>query len=185
MAQGTSLVELLVGALPWLKRRATLRARWGMPGEGDAAGAAWYFDLTRKLAGRAAVVDDKTWSDLELPRFFTGVDTTLTPIARQYLFAQLRTYEYADDEIDRRYHAYEALRSNQELRENLRLALRPLATDSAAHMPELLLGPEPERVPLQTLVIPCMLLAIAAIPLAILHLLPVWLCAIPFLINAL
>src|SRR5277367_5799251 len=97
------LVKKLVGFLafffPWLKRREALRARWGLPGEGNAAGASWYFDLTRKLADRAAVVDDKTWSDLEFPRIFRNLDTTLTPVGRQYLFAQLRTYEFDKDEL--------------------------------------------------------------------------------------
>jgi hypothetical protein len=168
---------------PWLKRRVQLRERWGLPGEENGFRASRYFDLTRKLSDRAAVVDDKTWSDLEFPRFFTTVDTTITAIGRQYLFHQLRTYEFDTGEMDRRYRAYEILGANRELREDIQLGLKPLEIDSAAHMADLLLGPEPERIPLQHLVLPCMLLAIVAIPVSIAHLAPLWLCAIPFVVN--
>jgi DNA mismatch repair ATPase MutS len=168
---------------PWLNRRAELRARWGLPGDGDGARAGRYFNLTRKLSDRAAVVDDKTWSDLEFPTFFRALDISVTPIGRQYLFHQLRTYEFDQDELDRRHGAYEVLGAHRELREDIQLALKGLKIDSAAYMADLLLGPEPEKIPLQHLVVPCMLLAIIAIPVAIAHLAPLWLCAIPFLIN--
>jgi hypothetical protein len=183
MGFAKKLHTLLAFFFPWLKRREALRARWGLPGEGNAAGASWYFDLTRKLAGRAAVVDDKTWSDLEFPKIFHAIDTTLTPVGRQYLFAQLRTYEFDQEELNRRYHLYERLQANQRLRENVQLALKPMRVDSAAHLADLFLGPEPERVPYHGLVLPCMLLAIAAVPIAAAHLLPAWLCAIPFCVN--
>jgi MutS domain V len=177
------LIGILAFIFPWLKRREALRARWGLPGEGNAAWASWYFDLTRKLAGRAAVVDDKTWSALEFPKIFRLIDSTLTPVGRQYLYAQMRTYEFGEEALDRRYRLYERLQSNQRLRENIQLALKPMKVDSAAHLADLLLGPEPERVPYHGLVVPCMVLAIAAIPIAAAHLIPVWLCAIPFFVN--
>jgi MutS domain V len=177
------LIGFLAVFFPWLKRREVLRARWGLPGEGNAAGASCYFDLTRKLAGTAAVVDDKSWSDLEFPKIFQIIDTTLTPVGRQYLFAQLRTYEFDTEELSRRYHLYQRLQSHQRLRENIQLALKPMKVDSAAHLADLFLGPEPERVPYHGLVLPCMLLAIAAVPIAAAHLLPAWLCAIPFFVN--
>jgi predicted ATPase len=169
--------------MPWVKRRAELRARWGLPGEGDAARATWYFDQVRRLLDPAAVVDDKTWSDLEFPTLFKSIDTTITPIGRQYLFAYLRTYEFDQEEQDRRRQAYEVLGSNQALREKIQLTLKPLAVDSAAYMADLFLGPEPEKVPYHGLVVPCTLLAIAAIPVAIAHLAPFWVCMLPFIAN--
>jgi predicted ATPase len=177
------LIALADQLLPWRKRRASLRARWGLPGDKDGSGARWYFDLTRQHASRAAVVDDKTWSDLEFPRFFTVIDTTITPIGRQYLFERLRTYEYATEEMDRRLHAYEVLGSNRKLREDIQLTLQRLNIDSAAYIADLILGPEPERLQQSSLVVPCMLLAIGVIVLAIAHLVPVWVCLIPLAIN--
>lgn len=168
---------------PRLNRRAELRARWGLPGEEVGFRASRYFEFTRKLTQRAAVVDDKTWSDLEFPKYFTILDTTITPIGRQYLFHQLRTYEFSKEALDRRHEAYEVLGSNRALREGLQLELKALEIDSAAYMADLLLGPEPPKIPLQRLVIPCMALAIIAIPVAIAHLAPLWLCAMPFILN--
>jgi hypothetical protein len=183
MGLASGLKDFVVTLFPWLNRRAELRAQWGRPGEEDGFRASRYFDLTRKLSERTAVVDDKTWVDLEFPKFFTTVDITATPIGRQYLFHQLRTYEFDPEELNRRHRAYEALGSNRELREDIQLALKPLKIDSAAHMADLLWGPEPEKIPQQHLVVPCMVLAIVAIPVAIAHLAPVWLCAIPFILN--
>ncbi|MGC1458563.1 MAG: hypothetical protein WA825_09825 [Steroidobacteraceae bacterium] len=129
------------------------------------------------------MADDKTWSDLEFPKFFTTIDTTITPIGRQFLFHQLRTYNFDKEEVERRHRAYELLGSDRELREDIQLALKALELDSVAYIADLLLGPEPERIPMQHLVVPGMILAIIAIPVAIAHLAPVWLCAFPFLIN--
>jgi hypothetical protein len=183
MGLANDLTAFAATLFPWLNRRAELRARWGLPGADNGFRASRYFDLTRKLSERAAVVDDKTWSDLEFPKYFTTLDTTVTSIGRQYLFEQLRKYEFDQEELDRRYRAYQVLGANPELREDIQLALKPLEIDSAAYIADLLWGPEPEKIPLQHLVLPCMLLAIIAIPVAIMHLAPVWLCAIPFLIN--
>jgi DNA mismatch repair ATPase MutS len=177
------LVAFLQTFLPWVTRRVRLRALWGKPGDGSAFRASWYFELLRKNLSRAAVVDDKSWSDLEFPRFFTALDTTITAIGRQYLFAQLRTYEYQKEVLDQRYHSYAVLAANRELRERIQLTLKPLEIDSAAHIADLLLGPEPERVPHIGLVRLCMLLAIAAVMGAIAHLAPLWVCAIPILVN--
>ena len=78
--------------LPGSKRRAALRSAWTHPGDADGWSASWYFDQIRKRLNPAAVVDETTWSDLEFPRFFKAIDTTVSLIGRQYLFAQLRIY---------------------------------------------------------------------------------------------
>jgi hypothetical protein len=179
----SKLIASLATLLPGEKRRAALRARWGLPGDGDGFGAAWYFDLTREQSSQAAVVDDKTWSDLEFPRFFKAIDTTISAVGRQCLFHQLRTYEYQAEEMDRRIHAYDVLQSNRKLREDIQLALKRLDVSSAAHIADLILGPEPQRVPHEALVAPCTLLAIAAVVAAVAHWAPIWLCAIPLVIN--
>src|ERR1700727_3859181 len=133
--------------LPGSKRRTAFRAAWTHPGDADGWGASWYFDQIRKRLNPAAVVDEKTWSDLELPRFFKAIDTTVSLIGRQYLFAQLRIYEYEKAELDDRHHTYEVLQGNRELRENIQLALGPLELDSTAYIADVLIGPETKRVP--------------------------------------
>jgi DNA mismatch repair ATPase MutS len=168
---------------PALKRRARLRARWAQPGDDSGWGASWYFDLLRERLSAAAVVDDKTWSDLEFPRLFTAIDTTSSLVGRQYLFARLRVYEYDGGELDERHHAYGVLQSNQELREHIQLALRPLAADAAAFIADLLLGPEPQRVPHGQLLLPWTLLSMVIVAAALTQVIPVWLCLGPLVIN--
>jgi len=177
------IFDVLGVFFPALNYRAAFRARWGRPGDGNAFRASWYFDLIRKQLSRAAVVDNKTWSDLEFPRFFTALDTTITAIGRQYLFAQLRTCEYNKDVLERRYHDYGILKANRELRERIQLTLKPLELDSVASVADLLLNPHLERVPYSGLCVPLMLLAVGALLCAVTHLAPLWLCAIPIVIN--
>ena len=160
-----------------------MRSAWTHPGDADGWSAGWYFDQIRKRLNPAAVVDEKTWSDLEFPRFFKDIDTTASLIGRQYLFAQLRIYEYEKAKLDERHHGYDILQGNRELRENIQLALGPLELDSAAYIADLLIGPEPKRVPHGQLVLPWMLLTIVAVGSALAHLIPLWLCAVPLAIN--
>src|SRR6202046_2956760 len=169
--------------LPGSKRRAQLRSAWTHPGDADGWSASWYFDQIRKRLNPAAVVDEKTWSDLEFPRFFKEIDTTVSLIGRQYLFAQLRIYEYEKAKLDERHHGCEILQGNRELREHIQLALRPLELDSAAYIADLLIGPEPNRVPHGQLVLPWMMLTLVAVGSALAHLIPFWLCAVLLAIN--
>jgi predicted ATPase len=168
---------------PALKRRARLRARWAQPGDANGWGASWYFELRRERLSAPAVVDDKTWSDLEFPRLFTAIDTTISLVGRQYLFAQLRTYEYDSAELDERRLACGVLQSNQELREHIQLALWPLESEPSAFIADLLLGPEPHRVPHGQLLLPWTLLSIVTVAAALAQVIPIWLGAVPLLIN--
>ena len=52
-----------------------LRDQWGRPGEKDEKLAGRYFELTRDAS--AAVVDDKTWTDLEFPKIFADMAMSL------------------------------------------------------------------------------------------------------------
>src|ERR1700720_844527 len=68
--------------LPRSKQRAALRSAWTHPGDADGWSASWYFDQIRNRLNPAAVVDEKTWSDLEFPSFFKAIDTTISLIGR-------------------------------------------------------------------------------------------------------
>lgn len=183
MSLSKSLLDLVVPFVPRLKWRRELRARWGRPGEGEGARAGWYFDLHRRQLEPAAVVDDKTWSDLEFPAFFNALDTTLTPVGRQCLFDRLRVYQFEPSEIGARCQTYAILQSRPRLREDLQLALKPLEVDAAAYIADLLLGPEPARLSQQHLLLPWTLITVGGIAAAIAHLVPVWLCLLPLLVN--
>jgi len=178
-----SLINFAAAFFPSIKWRSQLRARWGKPGESNAARAGWYFDLHHRQLAPAAVVDDKTWADLEFPRFFTTIDTTLSPIGRQYLFDQLRVYEYEPSELDRRWRTYGILQSDPQLREDLQVALMPLAVDGVSYIADLLLGEEPAQVPYRRLLLPWTLITIGGIVAAVAHLIPAWWSLLPLLIN--
>jgi hypothetical protein len=183
MGLRSSLISFAATFFPSIKWRSQLRARWGKPGGGNASRASWYFDLRRKQLDPAAVVDDKTWADLEFPSFFTAIDTTITPIGRQCLFDQLRVYEYESSELDRRFRTYGILQSNPALREDIQVALKPLEVDAASYIADFLLGAEPARVPYQRLLPLWTLICVGGVVAAIAHLIPVWLCLLPLLIN--
>lgn len=175
------LRSLLLHLFPQLAWRERLRRDWGRPGSADGACAAQYFELTQS-AGRVsdAVVDERTWHDLELPRVFQDMDTTLTLIGRQCLYKQLRTYEADAGRIAVRWEATEALQTNAALREVLQGALlRARELDVV----ELLLGPPPQLPQHHEWVLPWVLLTVAAVAAAIAHLITPWVPLTLFGIN--
>jgi hypothetical protein len=183
MSLRSSLINIAGQFVPSLKWRQEIRGRWGQPGAGNAARASWYFDLHREQLEPGAVVDDKTWSDLEFPSFFTSIDTTISPIGRQYLFDLLRVYEYQSSEQDRRFRTYEILKADPQLREDIQVTLMPLAVDGVSYVADLMLGPEPAKVPYRRLLLPWTLITVGGIVAAIVHLIPAWLCLLPLLVN--
>lgn len=84
--------ELLDRLSPRRRMLRELRVRWGKPGTNDCWLANRYFELTRRSDG-AREVDDRTWNDLEFPRIFSKLDSTLTRVGSQCLYWRLRTYQ--------------------------------------------------------------------------------------------
>ena len=129
--------------LDWLspRRRALyeLRSRWGQPAANDGWLASRYFELTR-AAEIDRQVEDRTWNDLELPRVFAKLDSARTRIGSQALYRQLRTYRDDDAAAREEYDAWQALRSDRDLRESIQLKLGQLRADSAAHLCDHLFG---------------------------------------------
>ncbi|MGA7538063.1 MAG: hypothetical protein WBW93_04790, partial [Steroidobacteraceae bacterium] len=102
------------------------------------------FDLQQSSNPRA--LDDKTWRDLELAALFHQLDTTVTKPGSQYLYNQLRTFEFDPDRSSVRYATYRLLLKDARLREALQLALARLEVESAAYIVEALFGPAPTSV---------------------------------------
>lgn len=139
---GDSFLDHIV---PGRKLRRELRARWAHPGQEKYPFLArGYFDLVRDQPGPTRV-DDRTWTDLEFPRIFSLLDTTLTPIGRQVLFAQLRTWPETGDEPAQAYALFDSLRTQPALRERIRFKLAALRDDSNAGIAWFAFGPGPER----------------------------------------
>lgn len=118
-----------------------IRSSWGREGAKEHWLATRLFDLTRNAA--ADSVDDRTWADLEFERLFSSVDTTITPLGSQCIYRKLRMYRNDPDELQRDYAAYQTLRRETALREQLQLSLWPLRRDSEALTCDSLFGELP------------------------------------------
>ena len=129
----------------WLLRHLaleSLRARWGKPGMKDGWLAGRYFELTRNESA-SAFVDDRTWGDLEFPKIFSVLDSTVTPPGGQTLYRMMRHYIADDGELADRYRVYEAFRSDASLRETIQLRLAALEGDSNASIADFIFGEPP------------------------------------------
>ena len=118
-----------------------VRASWGQEGPKDHWLSTKLFDLTRNTA--ADSIDDGTWRDLEFERLFSSLDSTLTRLGSQCLYTKLRIYRDDPRELERNYAAYEVLRQDTALREQLKLSRWPLRGDSEALTSESLFGELP------------------------------------------
>src|ERR1700678_4300620 len=118
-----------------------IRARWGRECSKDPWLSTKLFDLTRNAA--ADSVDDRTWIDLEFERLFSSVDSTLTGLGSQCLYHKLRTYRDDLGELEKDYTAYQVLRRDTQLREQLQLSLWSLRSDSDVLICESLFGELP------------------------------------------
>ena len=177
------LSSLAFVVVPRLKNRAKLRATWGRVFDPDDWLASRSFDLLR-TESRADWVDDRTWRDLEFPRIFSDLNTTITPIGRQYLYKQLRRYEYSAEILSQRTQACEVLRVNNLLRENLQLALKSLEFDSTAYIADALLGTPPEKPKHHKFIYAWGLCSLLAVISTLVLSLPLWIVAVVVGINA-
>ncbi|MGH8141000.1 MAG: MutS-related protein [Steroidobacteraceae bacterium] len=129
-----------------------IRASWAREGSKDTWLATKLFDLTRNAAANS--VDDKTWIDLEFERLFSSVDSTLTRLGSQCLYQKLRIYRDDPGELASNFSAYQVLRRNIALREQLQRHLWPLRSDSEALTCETLFGDVTAYPPSMKLVLP-------------------------------
>lgn len=113
--------------------------------------------------------------DLELPRIFTHLDSTETPVGGQVLFRQLR--EYVDDpkELAERYASFDMLRANPSLRAEIQLKLAALHADSNAAIAGFLFGPAPEKPKYSRLFPVFSLLSVATLAAVLTLSVPIWL----------
>lgn len=167
---------------PATQRRAEFRKSWGRAAEADGWLASRLFDLRRE--GNLRTVDDKTWRDLELAVLFRELDATVTRLGSQYLYNQLRTYEFDADTSAQRYATYRLLVTDAPLREELQLALAELDADSAAYIVDALFGQPPLSLGYPRLLHAWALCCVASIALAVLSSLGLWVLAVILCANA-
>lgn len=137
------LARLLDMLSPRRRELQRLRAKWGQPGAKHVTAVRRYFDLTRDPA--APTVDDKTWTDLELPKVFANLDSTESPIGSQYLYRRLRTYVDSQQELAQ-YHAdCQMIRANAAMREEIQLQLSGLKDEANDQLADAIFDTPPTR----------------------------------------
>ena len=92
----------------------------------------------------ADLVDDRTWSDLEMDKLFRRWDQSITPPGSQYLYATLRTYQHKVRSLEANVHTLNQFAHHQETSRPLRLALDGLNCKEAAYLAGFLTGPAPQ-----------------------------------------
>ncbi|HEY2981695.1 MAG TPA: hypothetical protein VGJ22_10975, partial [Anaerolineales bacterium] len=158
-----------------------IRERWGKEGCKEPWLSTKLFDLTRNAATES--VDDGTWTDLECERLFRSVDSTLTPLGSQCLYRKLRIYRDDPVELEKDYAAFQALRRDTALREQLQLSLWPLRRESNALTCESLFG-EPSASQRWTgLVLSMAVVSLLVISATILNPALLWLLGVTVLCN--
>jgi hypothetical protein len=150
-----------------------IRERWAKEGRKEPWLSTRLFDLTRNAA--TGSVDDGTWTDLEFERLFSSVDSTLTPLGSQCLYRKLRVYRHDPRELEKDYVAYQLLRRDATLREQLQLSLWPLRRESNALTCEALFGEQPTDVRSTRLVLSMSVASILVLAGTILNPALVWL----------
>lgn len=122
-----------------------IRASWGkeLIRKRDFASISRYYHLSNR--DQADIVDDVTWSDLDLDDFFAKIDRCITPVGSQYLFYQLHRYEKDIDILDLKYNQYQIFLKNSDLREKIQCVLKKLDIHNAFHLPDLIFRDLPKR----------------------------------------
>jgi DNA mismatch repair ATPase MutS len=72
------------------------------------------------------LVDERTWTDLEMDRLFARMNRTITLLGSQFLYRQFRTAQSDSKELDHLHDLIINLKNDRRLRERLQMALLPL-----------------------------------------------------------
>ncbi len=162
---------LLESALPGRRGLREIRDSWGKPGAKDRWLDDRYFRLTQD-GDASRYVDEKTWIDLEFPRLFGALDSTITRLGSQCLFKQLRTYANDASQREVSYGTFETLRRDVELRERIQRILMSLNADSAASLVDMLFEERIEGLPDRFRTVSWSLLSICVLAAAAASLIP-------------
>lgn len=119
-----------------------IRASWARFGSKENYLADHYYNLTRGELP-SSYVDDRTWKDLEFPRIFADMDSTITPIGSQVLFKWLHTYTRNNADLADTYKLFEELKKRDSERERIQLKLASLRDTENAHISSLIFGEAP------------------------------------------
>jgi hypothetical protein len=93
------------------------------------------------------LVDDRTWSDLEMERVFNRLNKSTTPLGAQHLYALLRHSQSCPELLQENVRANHAFASNPKAGTALRRVLRELGRSESAQLASFLFGQPPTVSP--------------------------------------
>ena len=105
-----------------------------------------YFRSVAAEWPKAELVEDRTWSDLEMERVFIRLNKSTTPLGAQHLYAMLRHAQSNPELLNENVIAIHAFTSNPEAGAALRRVLRELGRSESAELAGFLPG-KPPAVP--------------------------------------
>ncbi len=161
-----------------------LRERWGRPYKTyrDRSDIAQLYSLTLGDTTLKSI-DDSTWNDLDMDALFDRLDNNTTPIGRQYLYRQLRTYEPDEAKLRLKYEASRQFQTDHTLREEVQLNTWLLRSSNASSVTEMLFGEIPEGN-FPTLLAWCLAsVSLASITTALIMPVLFWLPIVPVIMN--
>jgi DNA mismatch repair ATPase MutS len=114
------------------KQRRILRDRWLNPEkwDGDILSIRILFELTLP-SSNYAIVDEKTWADLDMDAVFQGIDTSITSVGQQYLYRKLRLLETSSSKLEEDFKVTTLFQQHRDTREELQLCLKMLKQGDA------------------------------------------------------
>lgn len=125
----------------------SLRKRWGISEthETDSAEISKYFRKTTAIRESKCVVDDRTWTDLDMDLIYGRMNQTLTIPGEQVLYALLRTPAFSRKPLEERSEIINGLIKNQEKRERIQMVLSKLGKSGGNFVVDLLWDERPAR----------------------------------------
>lgn len=166
------LTRLLDILSPRRREVQRLRAKWGRPGAKEVTAIRRYFDLTRDPA--VPTIDEKTWTDLELPKVFANLDSTESPLGSQCLYRRLRTYVDSQQELAQYHASCQVLRADVAMREEIQLRLSGLQDEANDQLADTIFGAPPPRTLAMSLLPWWSLACLATIVVVVVMKLSIW-----------
>jgi hypothetical protein len=118
----------------------SLKKRWGLTEtrEMDPAGIGGYFQKTAALRDSKDIVDDRTWTDLDMDLIYGRLNQTLTIPGEQVLYALLRTPVLSRKRLEERGNVINLFVQEQGVREGIQVDLSKLGKGGGRYFVDLL-----------------------------------------------
>ncbi|MFC1793476.1 MutS family DNA mismatch repair protein [Planctomycetota bacterium] len=136
------------------KLLAQLREDWGKEKEKERNFSeidSFYRYSTTKSGDSDILIDDQTWSDLNMDDLYSRMDRTLTNPGECILYRILRTPLLSDQILKKRNKVIRLFQTNKEIRENVQLGLLRMGKQKGNGITALICGELPPSTPLKLL----------------------------------